>query len=278
MKKSKSILKGIPQILIVIIFMILYVVPFVFIVFHAGKTPIEAAVQGFAPPEKSQYIENFIEVYKAGNFMLLRGFKNSILITVVSILLLIISAAMAAFILERRKGRTVNIITSIILAGLMIPPTVVTTIWLLQLLGLYKTLPGIILIEIALSLPFSIVLFRGFMTTIPRELDEAAFMEGAGTWMLFSKIIFPLLKPVSVSVIVLSTVQIFNDFVNPLYFLPGTKNITIQLTLYNFMSRYSTQYNLLFMNILVISIPPLLAFIFFNKKIIGGMVSGAVKG
>ena len=72
--------------------------------------------------------------------------------------------------------------------------------------------------------------------------------------------------------------NIFNDFVNPLYFLPGAKNVTIQLTLYNFMSQYNTQYNLLFMNILLISLPPLLVFIFFNKKIIGGMVAGAVKG
>jgi raffinose/stachyose/melibiose transport system permease protein len=73
-------------------------------------------------------------------------------------------------------------------------------------------------------------------------------------------------------------VAIFNDFVNPLYFLPGDKNATVQLTLFNFQSQLSTQYNLLFMNIILVTVPPLILFIFFNRKIVSGMTAGAVKG
>ena len=121
-----------------------------------------------------------MEVIKASNYMLIRGFKNSLLITGISIAILIGASSMAAFVLERRSSRVVTLFTSITLAGLMIPPSVVTTIWLLKAIGLYKTLSGIILIEVALGFPFAAVLYRGFMVTLPRELDEAAVMEGSG--------------------------------------------------------------------------------------------------
>jgi len=116
------------------------------------------------------------------------------------------------------------------------------------------------------------------MGAIPRELDEASFVDGCTGFQLFFKVIFPLLKPISVTVAILASINIFNDFVNPLYFLPGAKNATVQLTLYNFISMYFSRWNLLFADILLISIPPLIFFILFNKKIVSGMVAGAVKG
>ena len=95
---------------------------------------------------------------------------------------------------------------------------------------------------------------------------------------LFSRVVFPLLRSVAITVIVVQSVVVFNDFVNPPYFLPGDENATVQLTLYNFLSQYSTHYNLLFMNILLITVPPLMLFIFFNRKIVEGMAAGSVKG
>ncbi len=131
--------------------------------------------------------------------------------------------------------------------------------------------------EVALGFPFSALLYRGFMVTVPREIDEAAIIDGCGGLQLFLRIILPLLKPVTSTVIVLSAVAIFNDFVNPLYFFPGAKNATVQLTLYNFMSMYVTQWNLLFADVVLISLPPLVLFIFFNKRIVAGITAGAVK-
>jgi raffinose/stachyose/melibiose transport system permease protein len=86
------------------------------------------------------------------------------------------------------------------------------------------------------------------------------------------------LKPVTVTVIVVQSIAIFNDFTNPLYYLPGRENVTVQLTLYNFQGQFQTQFNLLFMNILLVTIPPLIVFIFFNRQIVAGMTAGAVKG
>jgi raffinose/stachyose/melibiose transport system permease protein len=123
-----------------------------------------------------------------------------------------------------------------------------------------------------------VLLFRAFIATVPRELDEAAIIDGAGPMRLFFGIVLPLLRPVVVTLIVTQSVAIFNDFTNPLYYLPGNKNVTLQLTLFNFQSQFNTSYNLLFMNILLITIPPLLVYIFFNRQIVAGLTAGAVKG
>ena len=160
----------------------------------------------------------------------------------------------------------------------MIPPAVVPTIWVLQQIGLFKTISGMILIQVAYGLSFSILLYRAFIASVPRELDEAALIEGAKPWQIFFKIVFPLLRPVTLTNIVVQSVLIFNDFTNPLYYLPGKQNVTVQLTLYNFQSQFQSQFNLLFMNILLITIPPLIVFIFLNRQIVAGMTAGGVKG
>ena len=177
---------------------------------------------------------------------------------------------------SRYVAGVVAIIASVIV--FIVPPAIVPTVWVMQSLGLFKTMPGMILIEVTFGLSFSILLFKAFVATIPRELDEAALLDGAGPLRLFFTVIMPLLKPVMVTVIVVQAVAVFNDFTGPLYFLPGDKNVTVQLTLYNFQSQNVSQWNLLFTNILLITIPPLIMYIFFNRQIVAGTTSGAVKG
>jgi raffinose/stachyose/melibiose transport system permease protein len=135
-----------------------------------------------------------------------------------------------------------------------------------------------ILIEVAFGMSFCILLFRAFISTIPRELDEAAIIDGARPLRVFFNVIFPLLRSVVITVIVTQSVFVFNDFTYPLYFLPGDENPTVQLTLFNFQDQYRTQYNLLFADILLITIPPLIMFMFFNRKIVAGLTAGAIKG
>jgi raffinose/stachyose/melibiose transport system permease protein len=180
--------------------------------------------------------------------------------------------------LQRRRSRWTKVADLLILSGLIIPPAVVPTVWVLQEIHLFKTLQGLIFVEIAFGLSFCILLFRAFISTIPRELDEAATIDGAGPMRVFFSVIFPLLRSVTVTVIVVQSVNIFNDFVHPLYFLPGDDKPTVQLTLFNFSSQFQTQYNLLFADILLITIPPLIMFMFFNRKIVEGLTAGAVKG
>ena len=132
--------------------------------------------------------------------------------------------------------------------------------------------------EVAFLLPFSVLIFRAFVASIPRELDEAAIIDGASPLRLFFSVIFPLLRPAVITVVVVATVAVYNDFVNPLYFLPGTENATVQLTLFNFQSQFNTRWNLLFADVLLITIPPLIAFIIFQRQIVSGMTAGRGQG
>lgn len=256
----------------------IFVLPFIFIALMAVKSKQEAALMTFSLPVKFLFWENLQEVIKARDYMLLTAYFNSILITVCAVALLVLFGAMVGFVLQRRPSQTNRVVYGFVLAGLMIPPAVIPTIWVLQGLGLFKTISGMVLIQVAYGLAFSILLYRSFIASIPRELDEAAIIDGAKPWQVFFKVILPLLKPVTLTNIVVQSVGIFNDFTNPLYYLPGKNNVTVQLTLYNFQSQFQSQFNLLFMNVLLITIPPLLVFMFFNRQIVAGMTSGGVKG
>lgn len=258
--------------------LVVFVVPFIFIILMAVKDKKQASLLDFSWPQQFQFIPNLIEVIQTRDYMLLTAYINSTILTVGSVTLLVFFAAMVGFVLQRRVAWWTGWVEFFILAGLMIPPAVVPTIWLMQILNLFKTLHGLILIEVAYNLSFAVILFRNFIATIPRELDEAAIIDGARPLSLFFRVIMPLLKPVTVTIIVVQSVAIFNDFVNPLYYLPGKENATVQLTLYNFQSQFVSQYNLLFMDILLITIPPLVVFLFFNRQIVAGMSAGAIKG
>jgi raffinose/stachyose/melibiose transport system permease protein len=134
------------------------------------------------------------------------------------------------------------------------------------------------MVEVAFTLPFATLVLRAFMATIPREIDESAILDGASPLRVFVSIILPLLQPAIVTVIVVSAVGIYNDFTGPLYFLPGAQNVTAQLTLFSFISQFSSQWNLLFADVVVITILPLVMFLFFQRQIVSGLTAGAIKG
>ena len=259
-------------------FLVTFVVPFLFIFLQAVKDRRAANKLDFTWPDSWHLWENIVDVVQTRDYILLLAYFNSIVITVGAVTLLVIFASMVGYVLSRRRSRLNGIVMALVLAGLMIPPAVVPTIWVLQGLTLFKTIHGMILIQVAYGLSFSILLYRAFIAGIPRELDEAALIDGAKPWQIFFRVVLPLLRPVTVTNIVVQSIGIFNDFTNPLYYLPGRENVTVQLTLFNFQSQFSTQYNLLFTNILLITIPPLIVFIFFNRQIVAGMTAGAVKG
>ena len=257
---------------------VVFLVPFAFILITAGKDQAEASLLDFTWPTEWHLWENLSEVLTARDGIVVTALKNSLILTIASVTLIVFVCSMVAFVQQRRKDRVSSLVNVLMLAGLIIPPAVVPTIFVLQALGLFKTLIGLILIQLAFAMPFAVIVLRAFIGTIPREIDEAAIVDGASPMTLFFRVIFPLIRPAVITVIVVSAVPIYNDFVNPLYFLPGDENATVQLTLFNFQSQFLTQWNLLFMDVLLITIPPLIMFIFFSRKIVSGLAAGAVKG
>jgi raffinose/stachyose/melibiose transport system permease protein len=262
----------------VLVAAIVFVVPVVFIVLTAAKAPTEAARLEFSLPAVWMLFENMGAVIGARNGLMVTAMRNSLVLTVASVTLIVLFSAMVGYVLQRRRDRVGAIVSALMLAGLVIPPAIVPTIYVLQTIGLFKSLPGLILVEVAFLMPFSVLIFRTFVSAIPRELDEAAIIDGATPTMLFIRVILPLLRPAIITVIVVSSVAVYNDFVNPLYFTPGTENTTVQLTLFNFQSQFNTRWNLLFADVLLITIPPLIMFIFFQRQIVSGMTAGAIKG
>jgi raffinose/stachyose/melibiose transport system permease protein len=244
----------------------------------ASKSSKEAALLRFSLPAQNLFIQNLKEVISYGDYRMFRALLNSTLLTIGSVALIVVFSALFAFVAQRKNDKTASLLMSLLIIGLMIPPAVVPTIFLLQNMHIYKTMFGMIMIDLALFMPFATMIFRTAMSTIPRDLDEASFLDGASPLTIFFQVILPLLKPAIVTVVVTTSVNIFNDFVGPLYFLPGAKNITAPLTLYSFMSQFSTQWNLLFANVVVVSIIPLIIFIFFQRQLVTGMMGGAVKG
>jgi raffinose/stachyose/melibiose transport system permease protein len=257
---------------------IVFIVPFVFIFLTAAKTSPEAGLFQFTWPSQFQLLDNIRDVLQYGDGRMFLAILNSTILTLGSVTIIVVLAALVAYVMQRRQDRVAALANSVILAGLIIPPAVVPTIFLLQWLHLYKTLFGLIMVEAAFTLPFATLIFRAFIATIPAEIDEAAIVDGASPLRVFFSVILPLLRPAMMTVIIVSGVGIYNDFASPLYFLPGQENVTVQLTLYSFMSQFSSQWNLLFADVLVITIPPLILFLFFQRQIVAGMIGGAIKG
>lgn len=276
MKKQKRLLLA-GDIVGVIVTAIIFLVPFYFMLVQSLKSKAEANKLSISWPSELHF-ENYLEVFQHGNYQLVTAFKNSGILTIFTVLGLLVTAAMAAYVIQRRHDKVVGGIQAVIMLGLMIPASILPTIHLLQTLHIYKTMFSMVMIEIALQTPFGIMLYRGYMASIPRELEEAARIDGCSRWQIFQKVIFPLLKPIQATLIILVGVQTFNDFTNPLYFLPGAENTTVQLTLYNYKGQLASSFNLLFADIIVITIPMLILFLIFNKRIVDGMVAGSVKG
>ncbi len=251
----------------------IFVIPFLFMLVNSLKDRKSANKLSISLPE-TIHLENFAEVIREQNYMLLRAYKNSFILAFFSIILLILFSSMAGYVLQRRSDRRMSAASALIL----VPPAIMPTIWVLQTLGIYKTMFGMILIEVALHTPFTVMLYRGFMASIPVELEDASYIDGCSGWKTFWTVVFPLLKPVSATVTILNAVSVFNDFMNPLYFLPGSKNVTLQLTLYSFIGQFSSSYHLLFADVILIVLPMLILFFILNDRIVDGMTAGAVKG
>jgi raffinose/stachyose/melibiose transport system permease protein len=265
-------------IIAIIASVVIFLVPFSFVLIQAAKSPADASNLSYSWPKEFQFFQNLVDTLNYNNGSIWRAIINSAVLTISSVILMVVISAMAGYVLSRKRSKWGPVVNFFVLAGLIVPPAVVPTIWVLQGLKLFGTLPGMILIETTFGLSFCILLFRAFVGNIPKELDEAAVLDGAGPIRLFAQVVMPLLRPVVVTVVVVQAVFVFNDFAGPLYFLPGDQNVTVQLALFTFSGQSLSFYNLLFMAIFIITIPPLLGYIFFNRQIVGGITSGAVKG
>ncbi len=252
-----------------------FLTPVAVIVINSLKTAADSATMTLAFPADPQW-QNFAVVVERGK--LATTFLNSLLYASVSSLVIVFFASAASFVLARRNDRVSNLMYYFMVLGTALPVNYIALMRVMKALHLINTAPGIILIYIAIGIPISLFISYGYISTIPRELDEAAVIDGCSPVQLFFTIIAPMMLPVAVTVFVLNFMSTWNDFIMPLYFLNATARWPMTLAVYNFFGMFQTSWNLVSADIVLTSLPVLLVFLFGQKYIVGGLTSGAIKG
>ncbi len=272
--KSEKIMLIVKEVFFWVLSLIV-LVPFSIVVFNAFKTQPEAITMSLSLPSEWQF-ENFITVWEDAD--ILTSMKNSFTVSSVSVIITVVVTSMCAFVINRNRTKINRLIYLYFAMGLMVPVSMVTVVKVLRTINLYNTLIGTIAVFVALIMPLSVFLYYGFITGIPKELDEAAVIDGAGAIRIFMQVIFPLLKPATVTVIMINFLNVWNDFSVPLYTLPHPDYAVIVQKVYSFFGTYTASWNLVSVTILYAIAPVIIVYLLGQKYIISGMVAGAVKG
>lgn len=248
----------------------------VYLVFvNSLKTQVEASSMGVDLPKTLQW-SNFLIVIEKGK--LLSAFGNSLQYSIEAAILGVIVSALAAYVLSRNRTPFNRFIYFLIVLGLAMPTNFVTLTKIMQLTHLINTKGGVILLYAALHIPFNVFLIYAFIETIPRELDEAAIMDGCKPFSLFFYIIFPLLTPVLVTTALLNILDVWNEFLIPLYLLNRSSNWPMTLAVYNFFGQYQADWSLVSADVVLTILPVIIIYVLAQRYILSGMVAGAVKG
>jgi len=251
--------------------------PLVWLIVSSFRTNLELQVSPFGLPSKLQW-NNYAKAFSMAS--LPRLFLNSVIVSVFAVCLNIAVTAMASFILAREHFRGRDLIHTILTAGVLIPVIsfMVPYFTLVTRTHLYNKLLALILVYSAVNIPVSIFLVTAFMKSIPRELEEAAIIDGCGFLRRFSKIIFPLSRSGLVTAGTFCFIYAWNEFLMAMLLTSSIESRTIQLGIKFFTSQFITDYGSMYAAIVVTIIPSVVAYVFLHDKIIGGLTAGAVKG
>lgn len=249
--------------------------PLVLIAINSLKDSFQSSSMGMDLP-KVLHFENFTKVIQEGK--LFRSFFNSMLYASVSIVLGAVLSSMAAFTLARNRTKFNRFMYLFIILGIAMPVNYVSLTKIMQITHLMNKQIGICFLYTAMQIPFSVFLIYGFVSSIPKELDEAGIIDGCSPLKLYFSIIFPLLKPVVVTVAILNFMGAWNDFVTPLYYLNDSSKWPMTLAVYNFFGQFQMSWNLVSADIVLTSLPVIVIYLIGQKYIISGMTSGSVKG
>ncbi len=222
---------------------------------------------------------NYINIFVKSNDLLSNSLTNSIIFTSLSIIFVLVLSSMLAFSIHFLSKKIQNIIFIFLLLGLILPtPIILIPVFtILKFVNLNNTFIGLILFFAAYYLPFGTLVFRGFMKNIPKEMIEASFIDGANFIVCYLKIILPILKPASASVIIITGTWVWNDFLNPLILLGPLEGTTVTVGLYRMVGQYSINFGELYAFMVLISLPVLIAYLFLQKYFIEGLLAGSGK-
>lgn len=254
-----------------------FVAPFYIAVIYSVKSKQEIIYSRLSFP-KTIHWENFTRGMEVSNFI--PSLKNSVITTVACVVILTVICSMAAYMIARKNTKTYNFIYYLFLGAMIIPfQTILTPLYFdMKTMGLINSLFGFILVKSGFLIAFTVLIITGFVKTIPRELEEAGKIDGSGLYGVFWRIVFPLMRPVILTSVVLNALGVWNDFQVSLAFLQRASVRTIPLTQYHFFGERSTELGLAFAVFIISMIPILILFLTLQKYIINGITAGAIKG
>lgn len=268
-------IRGIKSV-ILYLFFIVFLTPFLLVVMNSFKTTQQFTENPFSIPKRLP-LANYINAFESMNFI--HALMNSFIVTVASVLVIVVFSSMTGYLFVRMKWKINAIIFFIMIASMAIPFQVVMIplVIIYGNLNLLDTKTVLTFMYMGFGVPLGVFIFHGFIKGIPYEMEESAFMDGASRPRVFFQIVFPLLRPIIVTLVVLDVLWIWNDYLLPSLVLLSPDQRTLPLSMYTFYSTYTVDYGPLMAGLILAIIPVLVLYLFLQKHIIKGITSGAVK-
>jgi raffinose/stachyose/melibiose transport system permease protein len=258
---------------LMVAFALVFIFPFIFVLISAFK-PDAAIMMNPVSLPTSLFLDNFVKAWKVMQFP--RTFANTLFITAGGVAGIVLVSSLAAYMLARTDTKYSALLYFVFAAAQVIPFQIIMVPEAVLAADLHLTnLQGIILLYWGLGAPTAIFMYHGFVKGVPRELEESAAMDGAGQFYIFFKIVFPLLTPITASIVILDALWIWNDFLLPLVIV---KNGTLQLEQMAFHGQFLKEYGPMTASLVLSALPIVIFYLFLQKYIIKGIAAGAVKG
>jgi raffinose/stachyose/melibiose transport system permease protein len=252
---------------------LVFAIPLYVLVVLSLKSPEEAANSPFSLPS-SLHLDNYVDAWEQAN--LAPAIISSVAITAISVLLLVVFGSLAGYALARWTSRLSGPVFALFLIGLVVPfqLALIPLYQLVRDVGLLGSYWGVILYMVGTELPLTLFLYVGFLRAHPTDYEQAAMIDGAGPVRVFWSVVFPLMRPVTGTVIILNAIGCWNAFLVPNLFLSGSGNQTIPVAVYSFVGEFVSQWNLVFAGLVIGMAPILIVYLFMQKQMIRGFASG----
>jgi raffinose/stachyose/melibiose transport system permease protein len=259
---------------------LVYMVPFYIALINTFKIEKDIFNSPMGIPFKRLTFDNLIRNFNSPNFNVLRAYVFTILIAVITLFTVAALSSMMSYTLSRNRKGFYKAAYFVLLAGLMIPIQVILIpiIQILRTVHLVLTVPGLILVYIAWYMPFTAFVLTGYIGTISTQLDESAKIDGANPFLIFFRIIFPLMKPALTSVVIFITVWTWNDFVTPLVILGSSNFYTVTTGIYRAIGQYTQKWDDVFAILFFAATPLAVFYLLLQKHFISGLTAGSLKG
>ncbi len=274
--KSQKIFLNIIKTIVLVFMLVVYLVPFIFVLANSFKKRAEIILNPLALP-KSLGFQNYSDAFDKMNYW--HGFTNSLIITVFSVLIIIIFSSTTAYIFVRKRWKINQFMFMFMIASMIIPfqGIMIPLVTIYGKIGMLNSKWALIYMYLGFGTSLAVFMYHGFIKSIPEELEEAAMIDGASRLRTFVEIVFPLLKPQTMTIAILDILWIWNDFLLPYITLTTSDQRTLPLSMFYFYGTHTVDYGLAMAGLMLTIIPVLIVYLIIQKSIINGVLQGAIK-